>query len=424
GGPFGTQAAGEGPAGPGAPFTLVAARFAEAVGVVLKVNARIADEDRARRVRHEPRHGGVGQGPGLQHGFVAAQVGAHRAVEAEQCAGGQGALPKGMTVGERGEVKPLVLGRAHGVERAPVHVGARRRQVRAGRERGEGGVGRRHGGVGGDGRGGGQCGRDKRGVTDVRGVDAQRGRGPTCGRSVLDVFDVPPAAVFTPLAPPAPSMNSSFSLPCNFRSGFACLLTFVAVGSAGAHEDTLEEIPAFKKLSMQELMDIEITSVSRRPERLSDTASSIQVITGDDIRRSGATRIPEALRLASNLHVAQRGAQGWAISARGFNTELSNKLLELVDGRTVYSQLFSGVYWDAQDYVLEDIDRIEVISGPGGSLWGANAVNGVININTKSARDTQGVYASFAAGDELESRTSVRYGGVLAPDVYFRVYGQ
>ena len=124
--------------------------------------------------------------------------------------------------------------------------------------------------------------------------------------------------------------------------------------------------------------------------------SAIQVITGAQIRRSGATTLAEALRLADNLQVAQRGASGWAITARGFNTDLANKLLVMIDGRTVYTPLYSGVFWEAQDYLLEDIDRIEVISGPGGTLWGANAVNGVINIITRQASDTQGLYAEAA----------------------------
>ncbi len=199
----------------------------------------------------------------------------------------------------------------------------------------------------------------------------------------------------------------------------AGLITLLLTGAYA--EDQVSE---YKKLSLSELMDLEVTSVSRRPEKLADSASSIQVVTGDDIRRSGATSIPEALRLADNLDVAQKTSQGWAISARGFNTDLSNKLLVLMDGRTVYSPLFSGVFWDAQDYVLEDIDRIEVISGPGGSLWGANAVNGVINITTKSAKDTQGLYTEVIAGTAIEDLTSVRYGGVLAPNVYYRVYAK
>ena len=133
-------------------------------------------------------------------------------------------------------------------------------------------------------------------------------------------------------------------------------------------------------MSLEELSNVEVTSVSRHPEKLSEAASAIQVITAEDIRRSGAASIPQVLRLADNLDVAQVNSHDWAITARGFNTALSNKLLVLIDGRTVYTPLFSGVFWNAQDYLLKDIDRIEVISGPGGTLWGANAVNGVINI--------------------------------------------
>src|SRR5882672_6468534 len=147
---------------------------------------------------------------------------------------------------------------------------------------------------------------------------------------------------------------------------------------------------ALKNLSLTELMDIEVTSVSKRPEKLSETASAIQVITQEDIRRSGVTSLPEALRLASNLEVAQVDSSQWAIGARGFNSTAANKMLVLIDGRTVYTPLYSGVFWDVQDTLLADVDRIEVISGPGATLWGANAVNGVINITTRNAKDTQG----------------------------------
>jgi iron complex outermembrane receptor protein len=194
-----------------------------------------------------------------------------------------------------------------------------------------------------------------------------------------------------------------------------------ARGGASARDVS---IGALKKLSFEELMAVEVTSVSRRGEKLSETASAIQVITGAEIARSGATVLPEALRLASNLNVAQQNPHDWNISARGFNTDLANKLLVLIDGRTVYTPLFSGVFWDQQDYLLEDIDRIEVISGPGGTLWGANAVNGVINVISKSARDTLGYFASAAAGDELRGLAAARYGATLAPGVYLRVYGK
>jgi iron complex outermembrane receptor protein len=177
-------------------------------------------------------------------------------------------------------------------------------------------------------------------------------------------------------------------------------------------------------LSIEGLMDIEVTSVSKRPEKLLEAPAAIQVITGEDIRRSGATNIPSALRLAGNLDVAQENAHEWVISARGFSSDVGNKLLVMIDGRTVYTPLFSGVFWDRQDYLLEDIDRIEAISGPGGALWGANAVNGVINITTKSAKDTQGFYVEAGGGMNPEAFGSVRYGGALTPDIFFRVYGK
>ncbi len=181
---------------------------------------------------------------------------------------------------------------------------------------------------------------------------------------------------------------------------------------------------SLKKLSLEELMNMEVTSVSKRPEKLAETASAIQVITGDDIRRSGASSIPEALRMADNLHVARKGSHGWAISARGFNTDSANKLLVLMDGRSVYTPLFSGVFWEQQDYLLEDIDRIEVVSGPGGTLWGANAVNGVINIITKSAKDTQGVHLEGGGGSTVRDFVGARYGGALSSNVFFRIYGK
>src|SRR5581483_1438459 len=179
-----------------------------------------------------------------------------------------------------------------------------------------------------------------------------------------------------------------------------------------------------KKLSLEELMDLEITSVSRKAEPVFKAASAIRVITRDEIRRSGATSIPEALRLASNLEVAQVDSRQWGISARGFNNTLANKLLVMIDGRTIYTPLFAGVFWDAQDTLLEDIERIEVISGPGGTVWGANAVNGVINIITRSAKETEGLYLSGGGGNELLGVGRFRYGGRAAKNLYYRVYGK
>ncbi|PYV34629.1 MAG: TonB-dependent receptor [Acidobacteria bacterium] len=207
------------------------------------------------------------------------------------------------------------------------------------------------------------------------------------------------------------------------KPGWLVLLAFT--GSILAQtQSVLQSAAKLKTLSMEQLMDIEVTSVSKRPEKLSETASAIQVITQADIRRSGATSLPEALRLASNLEVAQVDSRQWAISARGFNNTTANKMLVLIDGRTIYTPLYAGVFWDAQDTLLEDIDRIEVISGPGAALWGANAVNGVINITTKNAKDTQGALLAGGGGAELRGFGGVRYGGALGSGLHYRVYGK
>ncbi|NOZ68792.1 MAG: TonB-dependent receptor plug domain-containing protein, partial [Deferribacteres bacterium] len=152
------------------------------------------------------------------------------------------------------------------------------------------------------------------------------------------------------------------------------------------------------ELSLEELMDMKITSVSKKPQKMYDAAAAVFVITQDDIRRSGVTSIPEALRLVPGLEVARIDANKWAITSRGFNGRFANKLLVLIDGRSVYTPLFSGVFWQMKDTVLEDVERIEVIRGPGATLWGANAVNGVINIITKNAEETQGGLVSARIG--------------------------
>ncbi|MBP6426031.1 MAG: TonB-dependent receptor, partial [Bacteroidia bacterium] len=180
--------------------------------------------------------------------------------------------------------------------------------------------------------------------------------------------------------------------------------------------DSISEINALKKLSVTELMNLTVTSVSRTPEKLTDVASAVQVLTRKDIIRSTASRLPGALRLVSNLQVAQGGSHDWGISSRGFNgapiasSTLADKLLVMIDGRTVYTPLFGGVYWDVQNVLLEDLDRIEVISGPGGTLWGANAVNGVVNVISKDAKETQGIFASVASGTFAPGQAAVRYG--------------
>ncbi len=201
------------------------------------------------------------------------------------------------------------------------------------------------------------------------------------------------------------------------------LVCFAEPGFA-QQPDSSASAGALKKLSIEQLMNLEVTSVSRRPERLAQAASAIQVITQQDIRRSGASSLPEALRLATNLQVAQIDSRQWAISARGFNSTTANKLLVLIDGRTVYTPLYSGVFWDVQDVPLVDVDRIVVISGPGATLWGANAVNGVINVITKNASVTQGLVVSGGGGTELRGFGTARYGGALGPHVNYRIYGK
>ncbi len=180
----------------------------------------------------------------------------------------------------------------------------------------------------------------------------------------------------------------------------------------------------FTDLSLEELMEVRVSSVSRKEEPLLEAPAAAFVLSQKDIRRSGATTIPELLRMVPGVQVAQISANTWAISARGFNNRFSDKLLVLIDGRTVYSPFFSGTFWDEQDTVIEDIERIEVLRGPGGTLWGANAVNGVINIITKHTEDTQGGLASSGGGTVENGFATVRYGGALGETAGFRVYGK
>ncbi len=177
-------------------------------------------------------------------------------------------------------------------------------------------------------------------------------------------------------------------------------------------------------LSLDQLLDIEVVSVAKVPEKIKNTPAAIQVITQEDLRRSGANSIPEALRLVPGMHVYQIDANKWAISSRGFTSRFSNKMLVMIDGRTVYTPLFSGVFWDVQNPMMTDIDRIEVIRGPGGSLWGTNAVNGIINIITRDSADTQGGLVNLEGGNDNKNRAAVRYGGWLNGQTSYRIYGQ
>src|SRR5437899_8055052 len=175
-------------------------------------------------------------------------------------------------------------------------------------------------------------------------------------------------------------------------------------------------------MSLEDLMNLQVTSVSKRTQKVGDAAAAVFVITQEDIRRSGAASIPEALRMVPGLEVARIDENKWAIGSRGFNGRFDNKLLVLIDGRSVYTPLFSGVYWNVEDVMLEDVDRIEVIRGPGATLWGANAVDGVINVITKKAKSTQSAIVTAGAGTEERAAGGVRYGGKLGDNTYYRAY--
>jgi iron complex outermembrane receptor protein len=205
-------------------------------------------------------------------------------------------------------------------------------------------------------------------------------------------------------------------------SGQGCC-TRLAVGLLGLTHATCQAAaePRLADLSLEALGNIEITSVSKRAERLSGAPTSIYVITAADIRRSGAASLPEVLRLAPNLHVARSSASEYVVTARGFAGNSANKMLVLIDGRSVYTPLYSGVFWDVQEVMLEDVDRIEVISGPGSTLWGVNAVNGVINVITRDAGATQGRLVAAQAGN-AGSRASARMGGTAGSDMAWRLY--
>jgi iron complex outermembrane recepter protein len=178
-----------------------------------------------------------------------------------------------------------------------------------------------------------------------------------------------------------------------------------------------------KQLSLEQLGNVEVTTASKEPEEVWKTAAAIYVITQEDIRRSGATSIPELLRLVPGVEVARIDSDHWSVGIRGFGSEFSKSVLVLIDGRSVYTPLFAGVYWDLQNVMLEDVERIEVIRGPGGTIWGANAVNGVINIITKNSKDTHGTLASVSGGNIDQGMGAFRYGGGNGKDFNFRIYG-
>lgn len=194
------------------------------------------------------------------------------------------------------------------------------------------------------------------------------------------------------------------------------------VAPAAGADQSSPSAPALEDLTLEQLVNVQVTSVSKKETDLFTSPAAIYVISQEDIHRSGMTSIPELLRMVPGLEVARIDANHWAITARGFNGQYANKLLVLMDGRSVYTPVSAGVYWNVQDMPLEDIERIEVIRGPGAALWGANAVNGVINIISKSAKDTQGGLATVSYGTENQPTTTVRYGGQLATNLFYRVY--
>lgn len=208
------------------------------------------------------------------------------------------------------------------------------------------------------------------------------------------------------------------------RSGiFAMLLLGGFPGIAQAADDP-DFADSLIGLSLEELLDVQVAIVSKKPTSISTTPAAVTVISAEDIRRSGARTLPEILRQAPGVQAAQQNANYWGVSIRGFNDSFANKLLVMMDGRSLYTPLFSGTFWDVQDTLLEDIERIEIVRGPGSTVWGANAVNGVVNIITKSAKDTQGTLAVVGGGAERHADIGLRHGLKVGDDLFLRFYGK
>jgi iron complex outermembrane recepter protein len=210
--------------------------------------------------------------------------------------------------------------------------------------------------------------------------------------------------------------------PPRYTQAGVYALALLLVGVTSARGD--HHLEHLAELDIEKLTQIEVTSVSKKAERITEAPAAVFVMTDEDIRRSGYTTLADALRLVPGLQVGRINSHNWAISSRGFSELYANKLLVLIDGRSVYTPLFSGVYWDVQDVVLEDIDRIEVIRGPGATLWGANAVNGVINITTKHTRHTQGGLVVGGYGTEEQGTATLRYGGRLSETATYKVFAK
>jgi len=223
------------------------------------------------------------------------------------------------------------------------------------------------------------------------------------------------------------NQNSGLNIgvsPCEFDSRRTTLKIAVSLLLlAGLMKGDQGSEGQLKGLSLEQLGNIEVTTASKQPVKVSRTPAAIYVITQEDIRRSGATSIPEVLRLAPGVEVARIDAVKWSVGIRGFGSRLSRDVLVVIDGRTVYDPLYAGVYWEVQDTLMEDVDRIEIIRGPGGTIWGPNAVNGVINIITKSSKDTHGEMVSAGGGNE-QRFLNFRYGAGNGTNFNYRVYGK
>jgi iron complex outermembrane recepter protein len=206
-----------------------------------------------------------------------------------------------------------------------------------------------------------------------------------------------------------------------YEAGLA-LAMMTGIATAAETNQPVKPSNDLENLTLEQLVNVKVTSVAKKETDAFASPAAITVIAQDDIQRNGFTSIPDALRIVPGMDVAQINASQWAVSSRGFNSQFADELLVLVDGRSVYTPAFSGVYWELQDLMMEDLDRIEIIRGPGAALWGDNAVNGVINITTKSASETQGGLISTSYGTDNQSITSMRYGGQLASNLFFRVY--
>lgn len=207
--------------------------------------------------------------------------------------------------------------------------------------------------------------------------------------------------------------------PVLARAALACLASFFPITVAA--QDPVQE-PKQDEIDIEDLMKVQVTSLGKREQTLNEVPAAIYVVRGEDIRRMGVTSLPEALRGVPGMQVARSRSSTWAVSARGFSDNSANKLLAMIDGRSVYSPLHSGIFWDVQDTFLEDVDRIETIRGPGGSLWGSNAINGIVNVITKSAEHTQGAVLTGGGGTEERAFGGVRYGFKADDDLYLRVY--